>query len=205
MRALLVALGGLLAVILAGCGPAGAPPADLTTPAPPATTAPAVPGVVGASGAHITALRYPRLGIASRDTAPMGVLADDSPQVPPLDRVQQFGWFKYAPTAGDLGPAVLFGHINGGGRPGVFAHLTQARVGDRVEVDRSDGQIATFTVVRIQEFPKAEFKAHRLEIYGNLDHAGLRMVTCSGQFDSTARSYKSQTVVYADLTELRRP
>jgi hypothetical protein len=36
-------------------------------------------------------------------------------------------------------------------------------------------------------------------VYGNLDHAGLRVITCGGAFDHRARSYVDNIVVFADL------
>jgi hypothetical protein len=35
--------------------------------------------------------------------------------------------------------------------------------------------------------------------YGDLDHAGLRLITCGGSFDRQARSYDDNIVVFADL------
>ena len=36
-------------------------------------------------------------------------------------------------------------------------------------------------------------------VYGDLDHAGLRVITCGGEFDAGAQSYRDNTVVFADL------
>jgi hypothetical protein len=40
-------------------------------------------------------------------------------------------------------------------------------------------------------------------VYGPLDHAGLRLVTCGGAFDRTERSYRDNIIVYAALTSVR--
>ena len=36
-------------------------------------------------------------------------------------------------------------------------------------------------------------------MYGDIDHAGLRLITCDGEFDRAARSYRDNIVVYAGL------
>jgi len=49
--------------------------------------------------------------------------------------------------------------------------------------------------------PKSNFPT--LEVYGNLDHAGLRLITCGGEFDPDARSYESNVIVFASLSGSR--
>ena len=36
-------------------------------------------------------------------------------------------------------------------------------------------------------------------VYGDLDYAGLRVITCGGAFDTHTRSYESNIVIYASL------
>ncbi len=36
-------------------------------------------------------------------------------------------------------------------------------------------------------------------MYGNIDHAGLRLITCGGSFDRQAASYRDNVVAFADL------
>jgi hypothetical protein len=38
-------------------------------------------------------------------------------------------------------------------------------------------------------------------VYGNIDHAGLRLITCGGTFNRITRHYSHNTVVYAKLVE----
>jgi hypothetical protein len=38
-----------------------------------------------------------------------------------------------------------------------------------------------------------------LQVYGNTDHAALRLITCGGTFDPSARSYEDNVVAYASL------
>ena len=52
-------------------------------------------------------------------------------------------------------------------------------------------------MTQVEEYPKDEFPTD--VVYGDLDHAGLRLITCGGSFDREARSYDDNIVVFADL------
>ncbi len=52
-------------------------------------------------------------------------------------------------------------------------------------------------IERTQQVPKDAFPTER--VYGDIDHAGLRLITCGGSFDRAARSYRDNVVVYAGL------
>ena len=139
-------------------------------------------------------LQIPAIGVDS-ELMQLGLLADGSLQVPPAGFPA--GWYTGAPTPGERGPAVLAGHVDWNGRPGVFYDLRRLRVRDEVRVQREDGTVARFRVVRIAQFPKRVFPTAL--VYGNLDHAGLRLITCGGSFDRSARSYRDNLVAFADL------
>ncbi|WP_405573620.1 class F sortase [Streptomyces phaeochromogenes] len=108
------------------------------------------------------------------------------------------GWYEPGPTPGSQGPAVIAGHVTWNGADAVFKGLDTLKAGDTVEVTREDGKTATFTVERVEEYPKKEFPT--LEIYKNLDHAGLRLVTCGGEFDADRHYYPNNVVVFASMT-----
>ena len=50
---------------------------------------------------------------------------------------------------------------------------------------------------RVEQYSKDTFPTER--VYGDIDHAGLRLITCGGEFDRAARSYRDNVVVYASL------
>jgi LPXTG-site transpeptidase (sortase) family protein len=107
------------------------------------------------------------------------------------------GWFTGAPTPGELGPAIIAGHVDWNGRPGVFSDLDQMRTGDVIRVDRQDGSVAYFRVTSVLQVPKSAFPT--ADVYGNLDHAGLRLITCGGDFDTSRRSYVDNVIVFAEF------
>jgi sortase (surface protein transpeptidase) len=98
---------------------------------------------------------------------------------------------------GEVGPAVMAGHVDWDGSPGVFFELRSLEPGDEITVTRADGSAVVFGVVSVDQFPKDAFPTDA--VYGDLDHAGLRLITCGGSFDHAERSYVDNIVVFADL------
>lgn len=107
------------------------------------------------------------------------------------------GWFTGAPTPGELGPAVIAGHVDWNGRPGVFSDLDQMRRGEVIRIDRQDGSVAYFRVTSVLQVAKTAFPT--ADVYGDLDHAGLRLITCGGDFDTSRRSYVDNVIVFAEF------
>jgi LPXTG-site transpeptidase (sortase) family protein len=126
----------------------------------------------------------------------LGQQADGTMQVP--TDAKTVGWYTKAPTPGSLGPAVLAGHVDYHHEPGTFHRLNALKTGDSINVDRQDGSMAMFKVVKVERYAKSRFPTNA--VYGTINRAGLRLITCGGDFDSTAGHYEDNIVVYADLT-----
>lgn len=54
-----------------------------------------------------------------------------------------------------------------------------------------------FRVRRVAQFPKDQFPTKL--VYGDIDHAGLRLITCGGSFNSQSGHYEDNIVAFADL------
>ncbi|MFD2490312.1 class F sortase [Amycolatopsis jiangsuensis] len=177
----------------AGCsaGPADpAPPAAVAGSSAPAQDAPALPKSTPVS------LDVPKIA-AHSSLVPLGLNADRTVQVPPVTTPLQAGWYRYGPTPGELGPAVLLGHVDGNKQKGIFYRLKEMRRGDDVAVAREDGRTAHFVVTKVDQVPKDVFPSDA--VYGDTDDAELRLITCGGAFDRSEHSYVDNIIVYAKL------
>ncbi|HEY0817035.1 MAG TPA: class F sortase [Pseudonocardia sp.] len=143
-------------------------------------------------------MQIPAIGVDSA-LMPLGLRADGSLQVPPSGFPA--GWYTGAPSPGELGPAILAGHVDWGGHAGVFYRLRELKPDAEVTVTRQDGTAAVFRVTQVNEYPKDKFPT--AAVYGDLDHAGLRLITCGGSFDRQTRNYDDNIVVFADLVGTR--
>lgn len=154
--------------------PAAAPPADRSAP---------------------LELRIPAIGVSS-SMVELGLNPDDTVEVP--TDFQRAGWFEPGPSPGELGSAVILGHVDSYRGPAVFFRLRSLKPGDAVEVGLADGAVAHFAVTAVETYLKDQFPAER--VYGpHGDSAALQLVTCGGEFDRKARSYLSNIVAYTSL------
>ena len=208
--ALLLVLAGIVVLVVGIRGQNHAPqpsPAAATTQA--SASVPAAAGTAGSSSASPaprgpllpksspTRLEIPAIGVTS-SLLQLGLNPDQTVQVPPLGKDSKAGWYTGSPTPGELGPSLLLGHVDSAEYgAGVFYKLGALHQGDTVNVTRTDSTVAVFKIDRVASFPKDHFPT--LEVYGNTDSAQLRLITCGGKFDFSARSYEDNIVVFASL------
>jgi LPXTG-site transpeptidase (sortase) family protein len=132
------------------------------------------------------------------DTTPVGLDENGSIQMPPLFSWVT-GWYDKSPTPGEKGPAVIVGHVDTYKGASVFWRLREVKQGDTILVNRKDGSAAKFRVDSLKQFSQSNFPTK--EVYGNIDYAGLRLITCGGTFDKSSEHYSDNTVVYASLVK----
>jgi hypothetical protein len=143
-------------------------------------------------------LDIPKIGVHTALIG-LGRNPDGTIAVPPLSRHAPAGWYRELASPGEVGPAVILGHVDSArDGPAVFYRLGALRAGDTVSVGRTDGTTVVFTVLRIAEYPKTGFPTR--DVYGPIDYPGLRLVTCGGTFDAAHGGYRGNIVVYARLT-----
>ncbi|CNF45824.1 Sortase (surface protein transpeptidase) [Mycobacterium tuberculosis] len=194
--AVVLLLAGLTFVGLGLRGPGGPP----QPPAWAATTKPVEHRAAALPRSVPVRVAVPSIGVRA-PLIGLGLAPDGSVRVPAADRPGEAGWYDRGPTPGERGAAVLLGHVDSAKGAAVFYDLGRLRPGDRVEVARADGRTAAFTIESVERVAKDRFPTRR--VYGPLDHAGLRLVTCGGTFDRTERSYRDNIIVYAALTAVR--
>ncbi|SCL41537.1 Sortase (surface protein transpeptidase) [Micromonospora pallida] len=166
-------------------------PTDLASDLDPDTD----PGAMAPS--EPTTISIPRIGVDARIMS-LGVEADGTVQVPPLEQAQLAGWYRLGPTPGEIGNAVIVGHVDSSYTgPAVFFDLGALVPGDTISVARKDGSSAVFKVDLVRAYPKTEFPSDL--VYGYNDRAALRVVTCGGQFDEDTRNYPDNIIVFATL------
>jgi hypothetical protein len=198
----LLAIGGITLVAIGG-RPADPPTRvldDAPVPGPPRTLASATPPSAGPprlGPSTPVRLDIPAIGVSTALT-PVGLNADGTIEVPPLRSNAPAGWYRFLPTPGEVGPAVILGHVDTArDGPAVFYRLQELRPGDTVSVHRTDGSTAVFAVRQVTEYPKSAFPT--AAVYGAVDYPALRLITCGGSFDQVKRQYRGNVVVYAAL------
>jgi sortase (surface protein transpeptidase) len=104
-------------------------------------------------------------------------------------------WYEYGAAPGAPGSAVLAGHVDWHGVPGVLFGLRSLRTGDTIAVDMSDGTVQHFVVTGVQLVAKPQIPL--AEIFSRSGPAALTLVTCGGSFDASTHHYRSNVIVTA--------
>jgi hypothetical protein len=125
----------------------------------------------------------------------LGLNADGTVSVP--TDFNEPGWYRFDASPGQIGTAVILGHIDSYLGPAVFFDLRDLVPGDRIIVTLADGRVARFVVIGKATYLKARFPAAL--VYGPRSYSALQLVTCGGNFDYTTRSYLSNVVIYSAL------
>jgi hypothetical protein len=200
--ALVVALLATAVVLVLTLGGGSEPPAAQPPPARPVAVNPAgeqpADAVAALPKSDPVSIDIPKIG-AHSSLVPLGLNPDDTVEVPPVTTPLQAGWYTYAPTPGETGPAVVLGHVDGHHQKGIFFRLKELAPGDRVSIARKDGTTVVFAVTKVHQVPKKDFEGEG--VYDDTAGPELRLITCGGVFDRTAHNYVDNIVVYARLVQ----
>jgi LPXTG-site transpeptidase (sortase) family protein len=124
-----------------------------------------------------------------------GQQSDGAIQMPV--RYDVAAWYDKSPTPGERGPSIIAGHVDNWRGIGVFFRLKQLKYGDTFSVTRADGTTAHFTVLDVEEYSKEAFPSK--EVYGGINYAGIRLITCGGTFNRQTGAYDDNIVVFGKL------
>lgn len=126
-------------------------------------------------------------------------VTDGSLDVP--EDFAETGWWQDGPEPGEVGAAVVVGHVDSFRGPAVFFRLRDLAAGDEITIDRVDGSSATFAVRSIMRVSKDDFPTEM--VYGATTEPWLRLITCDGDFADG--SYLGNLIVNAELVHERSP
>ena len=141
-------------------------------------------------------LSIPTLGV-SVSVGVLGLNRDRTVQVP--TNFAQPGWYKFGPSPGQLGSAVILGHVDNIHGPAVFYRIAQLRPGNLVTVTEANHKKLTFSVIGVRMYLKSKFPAYL--VYGPHRYAALQLVSCGGVFDRKTGHYLSNIVVFTALVK----
>ncbi|WP_328504265.1 class F sortase [Streptomyces sp. NBC_00457] len=141
-------------------------------------------------------LRIPKISVDAPFT-PLAIGRSGQLEAPPADEVNLVGWYAKGVSPGEAGTSIIAGHVDTATSPAVFAELGELEKGDRFRVKRADRRIATFVVDSVETFEKDSFPDER--VYADTPQAQVRLITCAGDYDRSAKDYTENLVVFAHL------
>jgi sortase (surface protein transpeptidase) len=128
----------------------------------------------------------------------VGVLHDGNLGTPSLNPWDDVGWYSAGPRPGEVGSAVIDGHLDRpGGSPAVFWDLRDLHVGDSVTImDTANGTVR-FRVTRIALYNPQQAPIH--QIFGDKSGSYLNLITCAGDWIANQHQTSLRLVVYTTL------
>ncbi|MFJ9853603.1 sortase domain-bontaining protein [Streptomyces sp. NPDC101150] len=176
--------------------------------------------VLASATVRPTRIAIPALGVRAGIVA-RGRDAQGEVGPPPYTAADLVGWYAGGPAPGAPGAALLVGRLEEGTaaeadagsdadsaahtdtRRAVFSGLTGIEPGERVDVRRSDGSTAQFTVEDVRHYDRDPFDAR--EAYGTREEgrSELRLIAWDGTVDPVRRAHGARVVVSAYLTGFR--
>lgn len=109
------------------------------------------------------------------------------------------GWYAYGTIPGELGSAVIAGHVNNGlSFPAVFANLEDVKIGEDIYIDTVGEGTLHFVVTKREIY---DFDADVPSVFTQNDGKYLKLITCTGEWVKEYRTHNKRLVVIAELME----
>ncbi len=124
----------------------------------------------------------------------VGLTSDGAMGVP--NNSVDVGWYDQGPSPGEIGSAVIDGHLNSGNGKGVFTDLYKLKQGDKLYIEDNYGTSIAFVVRESRSYTDG----YARDVFNRNDSAHLNLITCTGVWEPAQKSYNKRLVVFADIT-----
>lgn len=111
-------------------------------------------------------------------------------------QASRVAWYKLGSAPGEVGDAVIAGHLDWTNGPAVFWYLGKLRSGDEITVVRADGSQAKFVTDATRTVP---YDSSTDALFTRDGAPSLTLITCAGAWDRQRGTYLQRLVVHATL------
>lgn len=111
------------------------------------------------------------------------------------------GWYNASAKPGTGGTIVIDGHNGGPTKIGIFKHLPNVKVGEKIKIERGDGTIFTYTVKENKTVLLSESNDYMKTAFKSPEpnKESLTIITCTGDWSSVQKTYLSRQFLRATL------
>ncbi len=138
-------------------------------------------------------LLIPRLNVDAAVEA-RGLDANRNMDIP--KNFRDVAWYRLGPAPGQLGNALINGHVNWWTGDAVFTHLNQVRAGDEITVVRADGGTVRF---KVTGKTIVDANARIASLFEPSSVATLTLITCTGVWNPLTQTNTQRLLVSAVL------
>jgi sortase (surface protein transpeptidase) len=141
-------------------------------------------------------LIIPKLGVDARVLS-VGVNAQGALETP--SNIYDTAWYNESAEPGQPGTMLIDGHVSSWTADGVFYGLKTLVAGDLIKVERGDGMVFTYSVVKSQIYPSGNVDMTSAMTPVVAGQPGLNLITCTGDVIPGTSQFSQRIVVYATL------
>lgn len=112
---------------------------------------------------------------------------------------QNVAWYSLGAKPGELGSAVVAGHLDDKSGPAIFYQLEKLEPRDKIKVVDERGKEYLFEVMAKKTYHTSDFPLK--QVFANKDGYYLNLITCQGRFVAK-KGYQDRLVVFSRLVEI---
>jgi sortase (surface protein transpeptidase) len=140
-------------------------------------------------------LSIPKLGVNKARVLSLGKTSTGAIATP--DNVYDTGWYNGSVSPGQAGAALIDGHVSSWTTKGVFYGLSSLRSGDALQLERGDGTVFSYHVVKAQTYDANSVNMRAALSPIDAAHPGLNLISCSGTVAPGTNEFNQRVIVFA--------
>ncbi len=137
-------------------------------------------------------LKIPSLNVQSQ-IKPVGATFTNEPVAPA--NIFDAGWFTGSGKPGELGAVLLTGHSSGPTKAGLFNSVRELSLGDKITIEKGDGTVLMYTVVKVRELSSAQLDMRMATNSFDATKPGLNIVTALTKYSGDQK----RVIIFAVL------
>lgn len=141
-------------------------------------------------------IMIPKLGVDARVLS-VGVTKTGALATP--YNVFDTAWYNLSAKPGQPGAMLIDGHVSSWTAHGVFYGIKSLVGGDIIKIERGDGTIYTYKVVRDQVYPSGNVNMKAAVTPIVPGQPGLNLITCTGDVIPGTSKFNERVIVFATL------
>jgi LPXTG-site transpeptidase (sortase) family protein len=141
-------------------------------------------------------LLIPELSVRAM-VKPLGLTAKN--QIAAPSNVFDAGWYTGSAKPGKSGAMLIDGHVSSWTTHGIFYNLKKLSAGDRLQIQRGDGTMFTYRVVKSQVYDVDHVDMQAALAPVTPGRVGLNLITCDGSVIKGTNEFNKRLVVFTEL------
>jgi sortase (surface protein transpeptidase) len=140
-------------------------------------------------------IKIPKLGVNAR-VFQVGVTKTGALGTP--SNVFDAAWYTGSAKPGQPGAMLIDGHVSGWTTHGVFYGLKKLVAGDTIQIQRGDGAVLTYKVIKSQVYPDNKVDMQAAVTTVTAGRPGLNLITCTGKIKPGTNEFNQRMIVFTE-------